>query len=98
MIIALSQLNSTVGDLNGNADLITDAIRKTKGKADIIVFPEMSLTGYPAKDLIFDSDFMKSTHEILVEISLIAIVINHHQVQVELFNVITIFIQLQPGL
>ena len=69
MIIALSQLNSTVGDLNGNADLITDAIRKTKGKADIIVFPEMSLTGYPAKDLIFDSDFMKSTHEILVEIS-----------------------------
>ena len=69
MIIALSQLNSTVGDLDGNADLIRNIIREAKNKADILVFPEMVLTGYPAKDLIFDSDFIKSAHETLLEIS-----------------------------
>ena len=50
MIIALSQLNSTVGDLPGNAALIKDAINRTKDDADILVFPEMALTGYPTKD------------------------------------------------
>ena len=69
MIVALSQLNSTVGDLNGNADSIKDIIRKNKDKADILVFPEMVLTGYPTKDLIFDSDFIEATHEALIEIS-----------------------------
>ncbi len=69
MIVALSQLNSTVGDLAGNAALIKDAIRQAKNKADILVFPEMVLTGYPTKDLVLDSDFINSTHEILIEIS-----------------------------
>ena len=67
MIIALSQLNSTVGDLNGNAELIKDAIRKSKDQADLLVFPEMSLIGYPPKDLVFDSDFIKNAHEVLVD-------------------------------
>ena len=69
MIVALSQLNSTVGDLNGNADLINDVIRKVKRKADILVFPEMSLIGYPAKDLLFDSDFIRAANDTLIEIS-----------------------------
>ncbi len=69
MIIALSQLNSTVGDLDGNADLINDIIRRNRDKADVIVFPEMALTGYPVKDLVFDSDFIISTQNTLIEIS-----------------------------
>jgi len=69
MIVALSQLNSTVGDLAGNAALIKDAIREARNRADILVFPEMVLTGYPTKDLVFDLDFINSTHDILMEIS-----------------------------
>jgi len=69
MIVALSQLNSTIGDLNGNADLISNVIRRVKNKADIVVFSEMVLTGYPPKDLMFDADFIHSTHETLIEIS-----------------------------
>ena len=69
MIIALSQLNSTVGDLNGNADLINNSIRAARGDADIIVFPEMVLTGYPPKDLLFDLNFIDSAYEMLLDIS-----------------------------
>ena len=69
MIIALSQLNSTVGDLSGNAALIKDAISKAKDKADVLVFPEMALTGYPPKDLIFDSNFINTVYDVLSEIS-----------------------------
>ena len=69
MIIALSQLNSTVGDLPGNAALIKDAINRAKDDADILVFPEMALTGYPTKDLVFDLDFLNAVNDILIEIS-----------------------------
>ena len=64
MIVALSQLNSTVGDLNGNADLINEAIQKVRNEADIIVFPEMVLTGYPPKDLLLDSSFINNAYNI----------------------------------
>ena len=69
MIVALSQLNSTVGDLAGNVALIKDVIQQTKDKADVLVFPEMALTGYPTKDLVFDSDFINSTYEALIDLS-----------------------------
>ena len=68
MIVALSQLNSTVGDLNGNANLINEAIQKVRNEADIIVFPEMVLTGYPPKDLLLDSSFINNAYNTLVEI------------------------------
>ena len=69
MIIAISQLNSTVGDLAGNAALINNAIQRAKNDANILVFPEMVLTGYPTKDLIFDLDFIDSAYDTLLEIS-----------------------------
>ena len=51
--IALAQMNQRVGDLAGNADamLARRAEAAAKG-ADLIVFPEMQLIGYPAEDLI----------------------------------------------
>jgi NAD+ synthase (glutamine-hydrolysing) len=46
--MALAQINSTVGDLPGNAKKILDFIKKAgRFKADIIAFPELALTGYP---------------------------------------------------
>ena len=69
MIVALSQLNSTVGDLAGNAALINNAIQRAKNDANILVFPEMVLTGYPTKDLIFDLYFIDSAYDALLDIS-----------------------------
>jgi NAD+ synthase (glutamine-hydrolysing) len=49
----MAQINPTVGDLPGNAELIRDYVRKAEeAKADVVVFPEMCTTGYPPLDLI----------------------------------------------
>ena len=95
MIVALSQLNSTVGDLNGNANLINDSIRGANGQADIIVFPEMVLTGYPPKDLLLDLKFIDSAHDTLLEISknifdVIALIGTVRRVNNSLYNTVAI--------
>ena len=53
MRIALAQLNPTVGDLRGNLRKHLEAIRNAKAQgAQLVVFPELSLLGYPPKDLL----------------------------------------------
>lgn len=53
MRIALGQINTTVGDLSGNAALmLRTARRAAEAGADIVVFPELSLLGYPPQDLL----------------------------------------------
>jgi NAD+ synthase (glutamine-hydrolysing) len=50
--LALAQCNPTVGDLDGNADLVVDQCRAARDAgAHLVVFPEMMLTGYPIEDL-----------------------------------------------
>ena len=57
--IALGQLNTTVGDLAGNvARMATWAAKATAGGADVIVFPELAVTGYPPEDLVLRSAFV----------------------------------------
>ena len=52
MRIALAQINPVVGDLEGNAALILKAAEAAvEGKSDLLVIPEMALTGYPPEDL-----------------------------------------------
>ena len=51
--LALCQLNSVVGDLDGNAARIVEALAEAEAAgADIAVFPELSITGYPPEDLV----------------------------------------------
>ena len=54
MRIALAQINPTVGDLTGNMRKHLDFIARAKARrcATLVVFPEMSIIGYPAKDLL----------------------------------------------
>ncbi|MBI2687936.1 MAG: NAD+ synthase [Acidobacteria bacterium] len=53
MRIALGQINTTVGDLSGNAALmLRTARRAAEAGADLVVFPELSLLGYPPQDLL----------------------------------------------
>ncbi len=53
MRIALGQINTTVGDISGNAALMLRTARRAAGAgADVVVFPELSLIGYPPQDLL----------------------------------------------
>ncbi|MCD6450669.1 MAG: NAD+ synthase [Thermotogaceae bacterium] len=64
MRFGLAQINPTVGDIKGNVEKIKKAIDELKKKSpDIIVFPEMVLTGYPLKDLLLRKDFLSSVKE-----------------------------------
>ena len=56
--IALAQINSTVGDITGNAaKMITYLGRAQAVQANLVLFPEMSLPGYPPEDLLLKPDF-----------------------------------------
>ncbi len=60
MRIALAQINPTVGDLEGNAQRIADYIEQARRyRADIVVFPELALTGYPPEDLLLKEHFVR---------------------------------------
>ena len=50
--IAMAQINPTVGDVNKNTNKIIRLIKKYEGAADLIIFPELSIVGYPPEDLI----------------------------------------------
>jgi NAD+ synthase (glutamine-hydrolysing) len=64
MKIALAQINPTVGDLRGNANLIAQAARKAADRgADIAVFPELSITGYPPRDLVEKPSFVERSEQ-----------------------------------
>lgn len=57
--IALAQLNSTIGDFEGNSRKIEDACRQAgKAGVDLVVFPELVLTGYPPRDLLYKPDLI----------------------------------------
>jgi NAD+ synthase (glutamine-hydrolysing) len=59
MKIALAQINPTVGDLEGNAKKIIDYIgRARKQGADLVLFPELAVTGYPPEDLLLKPQFI----------------------------------------
>ena len=56
---ALAQINSTVGDLEGNASRIIARIEAAEALgADIVAFPELALTGYPPEDLVLRQSFV----------------------------------------
>lgn len=67
--IAVAQLNFTVGDLRGNAQRIIDAARDAAGQgADILITPELALTGYAAEDLYHRPGFLRDTQDALAAV------------------------------
>ena len=58
--LALGQINPTLGDLEGNSDKIIAMIGRARDlDADLVAFPEMAITGYPAEDLLYKESFIK---------------------------------------
>ena len=62
MRVALAQINPTVGDLAGNVDRMIRAARESASlQVDTVVFPELSITGYPPRDLVEKESFLSRT-------------------------------------
>jgi NAD+ synthase (glutamine-hydrolysing) len=67
--VALAQINPTVGDLAGNAALISKYTKEAaSASADIVVFPEMVLTGYPVEDLAMRASFRSASKNALAQL------------------------------
>ena len=70
MKIALGQINPTVGDFKGNGGKIIDFSRRAKSSgAGLVLFPELSVCGYPPRDLVERSSFVAHNHESLEHIA-----------------------------
>ena len=60
--VAIAQVNTLVGDLEGNTELIAAAIeRATSADADVVVLPELAVTGYPVEDLVLKPGFVRAS-------------------------------------
>lgn len=68
LTIQVDQLNFLVGDVEGNARRIVQAAQAAAGKADLIVFPELALCGYPPEDLLLREHFMRRVERAIVSI------------------------------
>jgi NAD+ synthase (glutamine-hydrolysing) len=70
MKLALAQINTTVGDLEGNIRRILFAARdEAKQGADLIAFPEMTVPGYPPRDILYDSSFVEAVQAATVDLA-----------------------------
>jgi NAD+ synthase (glutamine-hydrolysing) len=70
MKIALAQTNTTVGDLCGNAQrILSFSQRAAESSADVVVFPELTLTGYPPRDLLEKQSFLDGVEQQLERIA-----------------------------
>src|SRR6266852_9390247 len=70
MRLALAQINPIVGDLDGNRALILERLEDAKrANADIVVFPELAVTGYPPEDLLLRPGFLRAADQTLASIA-----------------------------
>ena len=61
MRVSLAQINTTVGDLAGNVGRILAAVATAESAgADLVLFPELAICGYPPLDLVGRSDFVRA--------------------------------------
>ncbi|MTB80959.1 NAD+ synthase [Providencia stuartii] len=96
--ISLAQLNWLVGDIEGNCERMLQLFEEQKNIADIVVFSELSLTGYPPEDLLFRADF---TQRCLVQLERLqnastetAIIVGHPWTEAgKIYNALSFFYQ-----
>ncbi|HWG18619.1 MAG TPA: NAD+ synthase [Acidobacteriaceae bacterium] len=72
MKLALAQINPTIGDFSGNARLIREFAARAHSEpksADLVIFPELSICGYPPADLLEKSSFLARAEQVLNELA-----------------------------
>jgi NAD+ synthase (glutamine-hydrolysing) len=68
--LALAQVNARVGDIEGNVAKITQGIaRAREAGAELVLFPELAVTGYPPEDLLLKEDFLLAAGEAVAELA-----------------------------
>lgn len=92
--VAIAQLDFTVGAIKRNTDTILSTLGE-HDNADIVVFPELAITGYPPEDLLFRSDFERLVDKALARIAAgaqhqVAIVGHPQRIGSELFNSVSV--------
>ncbi|HEX8681455.1 MAG TPA: nitrilase-related carbon-nitrogen hydrolase, partial [Ardenticatenaceae bacterium] len=67
--LAMAQINTTVGDLEGNCLKILDYLERARAQgAGLVMFPELATSGYPPEDLLLKPDFIAANQRVLEEI------------------------------
>ena len=70
MRLALAQINSVVGDVDGNAARVVEWLERSRAaNADLVLFPELVVTGYPAEDLLLRPGFVRAARRAVDEIA-----------------------------
>jgi NAD+ synthase (glutamine-hydrolysing) len=70
MRLALAQIDTTVGDLDGNRGRILERLEEARtAQADLVLFPELAVTGYPPEDLLLRPGFVRAAEESLREVA-----------------------------
>src|SRR5258708_10182554 len=73
MKLALAEINTTVGDLAGNEAKILAAYRRgCEAGVDLVMFPELTITGYPPRDLLLKRSFVAQNLEVLEQLAKVA--------------------------
>lgn len=98
--LVLGQINTIVGDVLGNVKKVIDAAEHARDElnADLVVFPELTLTGYPPEDLLHRPDFIKRVElgleKLKKDLYGITIVIGHPsgQVREDLYNAASVIV------
>ncbi len=91
MRLALAQINSVVGDVDGNAALVVDWLERAReANADLVLFPELVVTGYPPEDLLLRPGFVRAARRAVDEIAEaahgITALVGAPQLEADLFN------------
>jgi NAD+ synthase (glutamine-hydrolysing) len=91
MRLALAQINTVVGDLDGNRERIVRRLNEARqAGADLVLFPELAVTGYPPEDLLFRPEFLRQARRSLDQIAAdatdIAALVGFPWLERDLFN------------
>ena len=91
MRLALAQINTVVGDLDGNRERIVSRLHEAReAGADLVLFPELAVTGYPPEDLLFRPEFLRqarrSLDRIASEATDIAMLVGFPWLERDLYN------------
>ncbi len=91
MRLALAQINSVVGDIDGNAARISDWVERARTEeADLVLFPELAVTGYPAEDLLLRPGFVRAARKAVDEIARrargVTVLVGAPHLDADLFN------------